>query len=157
MNNTYKHIPPFDNTTYTCVTTVKTDPIYPDTSHNKTRKIVMGNCDNGSLVFNIRSDVKGNTVVVPTLSSTFVGFSHTCSIDWNYRYRLPNQTIGAEESLLPGCFTTNTMGPEEIEVVSYWFYILDWDISTEGVCFIIMSSILEEDSPFYPFTLPHIH
>ena len=38
VNNTYKHIPPFDNSSYTCATTVKTDPLSPDTPLNKSEK-----------------------------------------------------------------------------------------------------------------------
>lgn len=137
VNNTYKHIPPFDNSSYTCVTTIKTDPLYPNTPLNKSEKIMMGNCDNGSLLFTIHTDDKGNTSVIPAYYSTFiVGTANpwTCNINWNYRYRLPSLTRGtAEESLLPGCYTTETYGEEGIEVTSYWFYILDWELGTKGM------------------------
>ena len=63
VNNTYKHVPPFDNSSYTCATTVKTDPLSPETPLNKSEKIMIGNCDNGSLIFTIHSDEKGNTSV----------------------------------------------------------------------------------------------
>ena len=133
VNNTYKHVPPFDNTSYTCATTVKTDPLSPDTPLNKSEKIMMGNCDNGSLIFTIHSDEKGNTSVAVSYTSTFIAtaYTWTCTIDWNYAYRVPSRNIrSADESLLPGCFTTGSFGP--VEVVSYWFYILDWDLNIEG-------------------------
>lgn len=149
VNNTYKHIPPFDNTTYACVTTVKTGPL----GLNNSGKVMMGNCDNGSLLFAIHTNDKGNTSVVVSYRSIFMAtaFTWSCSIDWDYKYRLPSQTMGnAEESLLPGCFTTDTFGPESIEVVSYWFYILDWELNLKGtyirkcqfVCFFLPVCIL---------------
>ena len=135
INNTYKHIPPFDNTTYTCTTTAKTFPVVPNSKRNETKKIMLGNCDNGTLVFTVHSDKSGKTVVVPTYYPLAVASpTHTCNIDWNYTYLLPSQDIGsADESLLPGCFSTVTLGPEDIQILSYWFYILEWDVSAKGI------------------------
>lgn len=94
----------------------------------------MGNCDNGTLTFTVSSDKEGKATVVPTLQSTLIRAA-SCSISWNYSYLPPSHDIGpefvgaAEESLLSGCFVSYTTGEEGIEVISYWFYILDWDIT----------------------------
>lgn len=152
VNDTYQHIPPFDNSSYACVTTVKTDPLYPDTPANKSKKIVMGNCDSGTLTFTVSSDKKGNTTVTPTLRSRLIRAA-SCSINWDYSYLLPGKDNGpgsmddAEESLLPGCFVSYPAG--EVQLISYWFYILDWDVTfKEGIkC----NSILFQDQ-VNPFT-----
>lgn len=127
VNNTYKWIPPFDNSSYQCATTVKSGPLSPNTPVNKTEITVLGNCDNGSLVFTVRSDNQGHSSVVPVFHSKNLEpvYPPTCSISWNYSYHLPTQN-DAEQSLLPGCSTSTTGGPENIQTVSYWFYILEW-------------------------------
>ena len=83
---------PFDNSSYTCATT---DPLSPETPLNKSEKIMMGNCDNGSLIFTIHSDEKGNTSVAVSYTSTFIAtaYTWTCTIDWNYAYHVPSQTM----------------------------------------------------------------
>lgn len=141
VNDTYEWIPPFDNSSYACMVTVKTIPLSPDTPMNKTASFTLGNCDNGSLVFTINSDERGKSTVVPTFQSTRIEYvsARTCTIDWNYSYRLPTPTVGtgsmdpAEESLLPGCFTTDSGGPQNYHTTDYWFYILDWDLTSRGV------------------------
>lgn len=134
VNNSWQWVPPFDNSTYLCVVTVKSDPLTPNTPLNKTGSIVLGNCDKGPLVFSIRSDEKGHTFAVPVFHSTSLEpvYPPTCTIDWNYSYRLPTQNV-AEESLLPGCSTSSTGGPAGIQTVSYLFYVLDWELSSRGI------------------------
>ncbi len=134
VNDTWKWDPPIENDT--CMVTIKTNPLYPNTPLNKTDNIMVGDCDNGPLVFTINSDDKSSSLFLTFHSSVIEDASPpTCTIDWNYNYRLPTQTLGpgsrdvAEESLLPGCFTADSR--EGYHMTNYWFYILDWT-SAEG-------------------------
>ena len=147
VNNTYKWIPPFDNSSYECATTVKTGPLSPNTPANKTEVTVLGNCDNGSLVFTVHSDDQGSSVV-PVFHSKNLEpvYPPTCTIkNWNYGYRLPTQN-NADESLLPGCSTSTTGGPEDIQTISFWFYILEWSPTGRvqlELCEEILSSLIQ--------------
>lgn len=136
VNDTWKWNPPIDNDT--CMVTVKTNALYPDTPLNKTENIVVGDCDSGPLVFTVNSDGKDKASVYLTFHSSVVldASPPTCTIDWNYSYRLPTNTLGpasqevAEESLLPGCFTADSR--EGYHMTNYWFYILDWTLNSGG-------------------------
>ena len=134
VNNSWKWVPPFDNSTYLCVMIVKSDPLHPNTPLNKSENITLGNCDNGSLVFTIHSNKTGHAVAVPVFHSTNLEpvYPPTCSINWNYSYLLPTKD-NADESLLPRCTTSSTGGPDGIQTVSYSFSILDWDVSFQGI------------------------
>lgn len=136
VNDTWKWDPPIENGT--CMVTVKTYPIYPNTSLNKSENIMVGDCDNGPLIYTVNSDGQEKASVYLTFHSSVIEDASppTCTIDWNYSYRIPTNTIGpgsrdvADESLLPGCFTMDSR--EGYHMTNYWFYIIDWSLNSEG-------------------------
>ena len=135
MNDTWKWDPPISNDT--CMVTIKTNPLYPDTPLNKSEKIRVGDCDSGPLVYIINA-IKNSSSVFLTFHSSVIEDASppTCTIDWNYTYRLPQEVLGpgstspANESLLPGCFTMDSR--EGYHMTYYWFYILDWSLRDKG-------------------------
>lgn len=137
VNDTWKWNPPIENDT--CMVTVKTNPLYPNTPLNKTENVIVGDCDSGPLVYAVNSVDKDKASVFLTFHSSVVldASPPTCTIDWNYSYRLPTSTLGpvlekvAEESLLPGCFTADSR--EGYHMTNYWFYIIDWTLTSEGI------------------------
>ena len=132
----------------TCLQTVKTPPIQPNTSWNKSLDIKVGKCDHGPLTFQISEGelcVLVNIIIkLASLLSTekdekmethtyldVTFYSHsiedaeppTCKILWDYKYWEPT-TYGAKESLLPGCFVMDSR--EGHLLTYYWFHVLDW-------------------------------
>lgn len=131
VNDTWKWDPPISNDT--CMVTIKTNPLYPNTPLNKSQNIMVGNCDHGPLVFSVNSDGKGKSSVFLTFHSSVVEDASppTCTISWNGTYKIPTQPPSSSmESLLPGCFTADSR--EGYHMTNYWFYILDWSTSSKG-------------------------
>ena len=138
VNNSYKWVPPFDNGSYVCTTTIKTHPLTPDTPLKEADKYVLGNCDNGSLVYSMKTGDDGNSIIVPTFYSTYMpqATPPSCNIEWNYTYLLPAKVLGrqssvvANESLLPGCVVTDSW--DNVHTTVYWFHILKWEFKPSG-------------------------
>ena len=137
VNDSWKWVPPIDNGTYECTATIKTSSLFPNTPPNEAEKFTLGNCDNGSLVFTMKTDAQGHSSIVPTFYSTFLpqAYPPTCTIDWNYGYRLPTKVIGpgsasANESLLPWCSAFEQR--DGVHTTTYWFHILEWDWVVNG-------------------------
>ena len=133
VNDTWKYDPPLYNDT--CMVTIRTNPLYPDTPLNKSENIMVGECDNGPMVYTISGQGQKSSIFLTFYSSVILDASPpTCTIDWNYKYRTPTQYIGvkenivATESLLPGCATADSR--EGYHMTYYWFYIIDWSILT---------------------------
>lgn len=130
VNDTWKWDPPIYNDT--CMVTVKTNPLYPNTPRNKSENIMVGSCDNGPLMFSVNS---ASSVFLTFHSSVILDASPpTCTIAWSGSYLLPTRPPGSSatlESLLPGCFTADSR--EGYHMTNYWFYILDWSTSTQGI------------------------
>ena len=133
VNDTWKYDPPISNDT--CLVTIKTYPISPDMPRKKSENIQIGDCDNGPLVYNVNGHGKKSSIFLTFYSSVILDASPpTCTIEWNYTYRIPTQYIGvssdsiANESLLPGCATADSR--EGYHMTYYWFYIIDWSLTT---------------------------
>lgn len=126
VNDTWKWDPPISNDT--CMVTIKTNSIAPNTPRNKSENIMVGNCDNGPLVYTANS---ASSIFLTFYSSVVLDASPpTCTINWNGSYLLPTQPPGQSttlESLLPGCFIADSR--EGYHMTNYWFYILDWGTS----------------------------
>lgn len=134
VNDSWKYDPPLYNDT--CMVTVKTGPLYPDVPLNKSESIQIGDCDGGPLVYTINGQGEKSSIFLTFYSSVTLDASPpTCTIDWNYEYRIPTQFVGettsyrvAQESLLPGCATADSR--EGYHMTYYWFYIIDWTMMT---------------------------
>ncbi len=138
VNDSWRWVPPIDNGTYVCVNTTKTLPLHPDTPPKSAGTYTLGNCDTGSLVFSVKRDSTGNSVVVAKFVSTQLPLAipPSCSIEWNETYLYPKKVLGqrhsvvANESLLPGCMVVEDR--DGIHTTVYWFHILDWNYLPNG-------------------------
>ena len=54
VNDSWKYDPPISNDT--CMTTVKTFAMAPDTPKNKSKNIEVGDCDNGPLIYHVNEE-----------------------------------------------------------------------------------------------------
>lgn len=131
VNDTWKWDPPISNDT--CMVTIRTGSIFPNTPLNKSANIMVGDCDNGPLVYTASVDDKGSISVMLTFHSSVIEDASppTCTITWDNQYNLPTQpphpAATSMESLIPGCSTADSR--EGYHMTNYWFYILYWSLS----------------------------
>ncbi len=140
VNDTWKWDPPIENDT--CMVTIKTYPIHPNTSLNKSENLMVGDCDHGPLIYSVNANTDGSSSIYLTFHSSVINDASppACTIEWDYKYRLPQNGIkpGAHvnpdqmESLLSGCSLGDSR--EGYHMTYYWFYILDWTLENEGKC-----------------------
>ncbi|XP_046547082.1 uncharacterized protein LOC124257133 [Haliotis rubra] len=115
-----------------CFASVETPAILPNKDWHTGKHVDVDGCDSGPLTFVIRNNSSpyyypctcSSMVVDVTFYSADVhAMPPTCSICWNGTYLTPH-TMWANESLLPGCETSDSV--EGYHTTYYWFHILSW-------------------------------
>ena len=144
VNDSWKYDPPISNDT--CMATIKTFPIAPDTPKNKSQIIQVGDCDHGPLTYSVNENGDTQSSIFLTFYSSVIEDASppTCTIQWNYKFKVPMNFIGivdtyveASENLLPACGTADSR--EGYHMTYYWFYIYDWGLGSMDSELLILS------------------
>ncbi|XP_067655925.1 uncharacterized protein [Haliotis asinina] len=114
-----------------CFATVKTPVILPMKDWRNVTHVDVGGCDWGPLTFVARNNTSPDSpcstssmnVAVVFYSTEVAASPPACVICWNGTYLTPH-TMWANESLLPGCETSDS--DEGYHMTYYWFHIMSW-------------------------------
>ncbi|XP_071099305.1 uncharacterized protein [Haliotis cracherodii] len=114
-----------------CIATVETPKLLPSNKWHSVKQVDVDGCDSGPIKVFIRNNTNPNypctsssmVVDVTFYSADVHAMAPTCPICWNGTYLTPH-TMWANESLLPGCETSDSV--EGYHTTYYWFHILSW-------------------------------